>query len=283
MTRTWWDNEAILKQFRDWLSRTAQEVDVLDEGASTVSSDGCGQNRASREVPIAGLKQVVEALTAMRHESKLQTKSSRGLEESVQSARQGLDDAIRHFRSVQSREDEAAERGALPFVEAMASLDEAMWRAERAFGSTHRQMTDTVPQRVRQILAEELQPLPWWRKRLMGAWPTRVELRCAEIVARLNAEEFDRLLDGFRLIQERVRLELRRHGLKRIAVVGQRVDPTCMTVVAIAEDIQAAPETVVEELRPGYRWREKVIRFAEVRAVAASKVQTFHHTLGVSK
>jgi hypothetical protein len=26
-----------------------------------------------------------------------------------------------------------------------------------------------------------------------------------------------------------------------------------------------------------------VIRFAEVRAVAASKVQTFHHTLGVSK
>ena len=40
-----------------------------------------------------------------------------------------------------------------------------------------------------------------------------------------------------------------------------------MTVVEIADDEQAPPETVIAELRPGYLWRQTVIRFAEVRAV----------------
>jgi molecular chaperone GrpE len=265
MTRSWWENEDILRQFRDWLSQTAQEVDALDADSGQVSAD------ASECAPAAGLLQVVEALTAMRHEVKLQTKSSRGLEESLQTARQGLDDAIRHFRSVQSREEQSAERAALPLAEAMAGLDEALWRAGKAFEATHCQMTDAVPQRVRQVVAEELQRLPAWRRWLVDGWSARLQQRCAEVVANLNDEEFSRLIDGYRLIQARIQRELDRHGLRRIDVVGQLVDPACMTVVAIADDAEAPPETVVEELRPGYRWQDRVIRFAEVRAVATSR------------
>ena len=209
--------------------------------------------------------------TAMRHELKLQTKSSRGLEESVQSARQGLDEAIRHFRSIQSREEQSAERAALPLAEAMAGLDEGLWRAGMAFEQAHDQITRAVPQRVRQVLAEEFERLPTWRKWLVGNWPERLQRRCAEVVSDLNAEEFVRLLDGFRLIQQRTQQELERHSLRRLDVVGRRVDPACMTVVAVADSSEGPAETVVEELRPGYYWRDRVLRFAEVRAVAATK------------
>jgi molecular chaperone GrpE len=268
MTRTWWENEEILKQFRTWLSETADEVAALNGDLTSSDADACVP--ASPPAPTVGLLQVVEALTAMRHELKLQTKSSRGLEEAVQTARQGLDEAIRHFRSIESREEQSAERAALPLAEAMAGLDEAMWRAGKAFEQTHGQITGAVPQRVRQVLAEEFDQLPAWRKWLVGDWPERLQRRCAEVVGELNAEEFDRLLDGYRLIQQRTRQELERHGLRRLDVVGCRVDPACMTVVAVADASEGPAETVVEELRPGYYWQEKVLRFAEVRAVATT-------------
>jgi hypothetical protein len=153
----------------------------------------------------------------------------------------------------------------------MAGLDEAMWRAGKAFEATHRQITGAVPQRVRQVLAEEFELLPAWRRWFVDGWQERLQTRCAEVVAEVNAEEFSRLLEGYRLIQERMRQELERHGLRRIDVIGRRVDPVCMTVVAVAETSEGAPETVVEELRPGYYWQDEVLRFAEVRAVAASR------------
>ena len=40
-----------------------------------------------------------------------------------------------------------------------------------------------------------------------------------------------------------------------------------MTVVEVVDDPLRPPGLVVEEMRPGYYWKDKVIRFAEVRAV----------------
>ncbi len=42
---------------------------------------------------------------------------------------------------------------------------------------------------------------------------------------------------------------------------------TVVEVVEIADAAGHAPGTVIEELRPGYRWNGRVVRFAEVRAV----------------
>ena len=86
-------------------------------------------------------------------------------------------------------------------------------------------------------------------------------------MASVAGDEFARVMEGYQLIQGRVQQELRKQGLRRVVTVGQRVDPTCMTVVDIVDDPSLPPETVVEELRPGYLWRKTVIRCADVRAV----------------
>ena len=44
-------------------------------------------------------------------------------------------------------------------------------------------------------------------------------------------------------------------------------DPNLMTVVEVVNDPRRPPGLVIEEVRPGYCWKDKVLRFAEVRAV----------------
>jgi hypothetical protein len=268
MMRSAWENDEIVEQFRDWLSHTSREISDLDDldevGDESVETD---DEQSVADWPTTGLLQVVEALTAMRHELKLQTRNGRSLEDSVQGARQSLEAAMRQFQSVQAKEAESAQRAALPLIEALAGLDESLLRGVRAMEITHRQLTEMAPQQLRQVLDDELQRLPWWRRWLIRAWCLRLRDRIADAAARFADEEFARIMEGYQLIQSRVQQELRKQGLSRLVTLGQRVDPTCMTVVDIVDDPSLPPEMVVEELRPGYRWREIVIRCAEVRAV----------------
>ncbi len=115
--------------------------------------------------PEAGLLQVVEALTAMRHELKLQTRNGRSLEEAVQGARQSLDVAMRQFQSVQAREEESARRAAQPLVEALVGLDESLGRGRKALEITHRQLTEAAPQELWQALDDRVPTAcRWWRR-----------------------------------------------------------------------------------------------------------------------
>lgn len=263
MMRSEWDNDEIVERFRDWLNHTAREIHDLGEaGHASDEADG-----AAAEWPATGLLQVVEALTAMRHELKLQTRSGRSLEESLQAARQSLDAAMRQFQSVQAKEAESARRAAQPLVEALAGLDESLWRGTRALEISHRQLTEKAPQRLRQILDDEYRRLSWWRQWSIRVWHSQLRDQIAAATASVAEEEFSQIMEGYRLIQDRVRQELRKQGLSRVETVGRRVDPTCMTVVDVVDDPNLPPETVVDELRPGYLWRETVIRCAEVRAV----------------
>ena len=103
MTRTEWDNDEILERFHDWLAQTSQEIaDLEDAGAMEPWADGDDLTPPPAALPETGLLQVVEALTAMRQELKLQTRNGRSLEEAVEAARQSLDVAKRQFQSVQA-------------------------------------------------------------------------------------------------------------------------------------------------------------------------------------
>ncbi len=64
-----------------------------------------------------------------------------------------------------------------------------------------------------------------------------------------------------------------KEGLYRMASVGLPVDPHAMTVVEVVEGDGHAPGTVVEEIRPGYRWNDKVVRYAEVRAARSTMIE----------
>lgn len=318
MTRTWWDNEAIVAQFRRWLSETAQEVDepagevedllaeekfddaptswefaaseplrklVADDAQPLEDAFTAGEEEdiedddetaAVESLPEVGLLEVVETLTAMRHELKLQTKSSRGLESAVEQARQGLDVAIREFHSVRARETEAAKRAVLPVVEALAGLHEALVRGVHAFRVGQDQLAEALSRRLGETLQQQHDRAPAWRRWLSTGWLRETQRNCEEAARQTADEEIGRLREGYELMLQRLQRDMMQQGVQRVETVGRRVDPQLMTVVELVEDAQAEPETVVEELRPGYLYGDKVIRFAEVKATAARSREIEH-------
>ncbi|MEO8496471.1 MAG: nucleotide exchange factor GrpE [Planctomycetota bacterium] len=289
MTRSWWENEDILTRFREWLSRTGQEAAALERherGGPTLlddaefvdeprwlderAEDDAGEHdpadEPAPELPSVGLIELIEAFTALRHETKLQTKGSRGLEDSLQSALQGLNSAIRQFETVRSREEEAAARAAKPFAEALANLDESLARGAEAIAASHRQAAQAVPRQLRDALDERFQELSWWRRRLSRSWHRQVQTACQNELSAAMNESLNRVMEGYGLIQARLRRVMQEQGIERIACVGKPADAARMTVVELVDDTDAAPGSVLEEVRPGYTYRGSVIRFAEVRA-----------------
>jgi molecular chaperone GrpE len=301
--RTWWDNEDILQRFRDWLSQTGEEVaastaqerdvpsgsedlfdkpewmneldrfDDLDEPDDEFKhgepADELAHELAHEpapELPSVGLIELIEAFTALRHETKLQTKAGRGLEDAVQSSLQGLNSAIRQFETVQSREGEAAIRAGKPFAEALANLDEALARGEEAITASHRQATQTVPQHLKDALDQRFRRLSKWRQWLSRSWHQHVQIACQEEISAAMSGTLHRAMEGYGLIHARLRRVMQEQGVVRIECVGKSLDPARMTVVELIDDPTAKPETVIEEVRPGYTYQDRVIRFAEVRA-----------------
>src|SRR5262245_34402378 len=119
------DDEALLAQFRIWL----RETHSPGVGAPSVPADSAVfAAREQDESDVVGLFRLVEEFTALRHELKLQTKSSRGLQEQVEGTLPALRQAIEQFRSVAPREAQAVWAAGKPLVEALADLDEALER-----------------------------------------------------------------------------------------------------------------------------------------------------------
>jgi hypothetical protein len=268
MIPTNWHHDEMLDRFRSWLAQTAEEIDAVQvSGAMEMPADSDASAAPGETLPETGLLQVVEALTTMRHELKLQTRNGRSLEEAVQSARQSLDVAMRQFQSVQAREEESARRAAQPLVEALVGLDESFERGMKALEITRHQLTEEAPAELGKSLEDRFRRLPWWRRTIVRRWHARAQQYAVVAMASATSTEFTRLTQGYQLIQTRIQQELQKQGVQRVVTVGQRVDPTCMTVVELDDNDQMPPETVVAELRPGYLWHQDVIRFAEVRAV----------------
>lgn len=285
MTRSWWENEDIIRKFRDWLTQTAEEVEALDESGEHAEFSERGdcdelspreadaRDEPTADVPTVGLLQLVEAFTALRHELKLQTKGTRNLEASVVQSLAGLDAASRVFESIQTDERVAVERANLPMIEALIGLDEGLLRAAGAFQATHLQMTRAAPARLRENLDKRFARQSWWRRLMARRWHEEVREATCEALARSIAEEFAVLMEGFKLIQTRLARTLGEHEVRRLDEKGGLVDPNRMNVVELVANSDAPPETVVEVVRPGYSWGDRVVRFAEVRAVASRAPQ----------
>ncbi len=240
------------------------------------------------------LHEVIEGFTALRHELKLQTKSTRGLDETaresigsmekatanmfqagtameqmtaaLRTAMSTLEAASDQFRGVRAREAEVARQAARPAVEALAELDEALHRGAAVIESARRQIVIDSAAALRGELEEGFRLLPWWRRWLVRGW----HRRAADLLVRRAESDHRRILDalceGYELILDRLQRALTGQRLERIACLGRPADPHTMTVLEAVEDEGQPPGTVIEEVRPGYLWQGEVLRFAEVRA-----------------
>ena len=89
----------------------------------------------------------------------------------------------------------------------------------------------------------------------------------------MNQGWLQSLLEGFDLIQNRVRKVLKSEAIEPIDCLGLFVDPERMIVIEITDTPDWPPQTVIEELRRGYTWNGRILRLAEVRAVRGQRIQ----------
>lgn len=256
------DPQLVLEQFRQWLSEAGTLEQQNLEGEISESPLPRADETAS-----AALADVVSAFTVLRHELKLQTKSARGLQEQAENLLAGLADATRRFDSVQSNEAEAARRAGEPLAEGLAGLDEALERGMQALEQSRRQALGFVFPESRATLEVMFLNQPFWRRWLIRPFYEAILSTWFDDMVKSNASAWNSLRDGYRMVTNRLQRTMETCRLKRIVTVGQTVDPHCMNVVDVLEDPERAPGTVVDELRPGYYWNDKILRFAEVRAV----------------
>jgi molecular chaperone GrpE len=253
------DNEAVLGRFRQWLEETRREAGAAQEEAEFPADQTAAQ-------PV-GLLQLVEEFTALRHEVKLQTKSSRGLGEKVEQTLAALQQAAELFRSVESKETNASQAAARPLVESLIELDESLGRGRAVIDTARRRLLEDLCGHVQEQLDDLLLRLPRWRRWLCRAWCRGARDVLVQRVALTYREIFDSLIEGYDLILGRLQRAMKKADLYRIECVGRQADPNLVTVVEVVDDPLRPPGLVVEQIRPGYFWKDKVIRFAEVRAV----------------
>jgi len=255
----WPDVEEILGRLRDWLVQVREEAEAL-------GGDEVPASEESRSTPV-GLFRLVEEFTALRHELKLSTKSARALEEQSQAALGGLERAVGAMEAVGPKEAEAAQRAAWPLLVSLAELDEALRRGRAVVETARHRIVDQSAEALVNELDERFRRQPWGFRWLVAGWHRAVRGHVRRHAAEVHGAIFDSLVAGYELIQNRLQRAMAREGIVRTACLGKPVDPHTMTVIEAVDDPAGAPGTVVEEVRPGYVWKGKVLQYAEVRAV----------------
>jgi molecular chaperone GrpE len=254
------DVEAILDKFRDWLEDARARANGQEAIEPGLDSEPGPPHREF------GIIDLVEEFTALRHELKLQTKSGRGLIEQTESTVAALRQAIDQFQSVEPREEQAVWSAAKALAEALADLDEAIVRGEREIERARRQIADESVRGLETSVINLFRGRSWVRRRFLRSYHQEV----VETIRRdgqTRHELFVSFLEGYRLIHKRLRRALLSEQVVHIPCEGKPVDPELMTVIEVVDEPRDRPGTVARELRRGYTWRGRVIRFAEVQAV----------------
>ena len=234
------DHEALLSRFRQWLEETRREAEGLPEEADALAEQA--------EARPAGLLQLVEAFTALRHDVKLQTKSSRGVAEQTEQVLAAMQQAMALFRSVEANEKEAGRRAARPLVESLIELDEALGRGRAVIDAARRRLLEDLGGQIQEQLDDLFRRLPSWRRWFCRSWCRRARNILMQRIGLTYRDIFDSLVEGYDLILSRLQRAMKKAELYRIECVGRQVDPNLMTVVEAVDDPLRPPGLVVDQI-----------------------------------
>jgi molecular chaperone GrpE len=254
-------DELLLGRLRQWLADARASAEELGERPSDLDAPQPAPGDSE-----FGLVTLVEEFTALRHELKLQTKTMRGQEEESQAQLAGLRLAIEAFRSVEPKEALAVWSAGKGLATALADLDEALERGRTQIERAGRVLIDE-PARALPVALDKLYSRQSWFRRLLWRSYHRQARALAATHGRNEREAlFAALFEGYGLIQGRLTRALAAQRVERMATLGKPVDPERMIVIEVVEATDKPPGAVVEEVRRGYTWNDRVLRCAEVRA-----------------
>ena len=240
--------EQLLAEFRAWLE--------AHPGAPGAAGEPI---LAEPTLDVAAL---IAPFVALRHEVNLQTKASRAQLEQSAAALEQLREAVETLRRPPPATDELLR----PVLKTLIDVYDAL-----ALGRREAQrLRDSLPEPSPAALQPPAVRLPWWARwlglqtRVDEALRQQAAAPSSDDLARLR-QKVDALLTGYDMSVQRVQRALEQHGLERIACVGQPFDPETMEVAEVVRDPARGGTDVIDELRPGYRWRGKLLRYAQVR------------------
>jgi molecular chaperone GrpE len=252
----------IADRLREWLSESNEE---LDHPTIVELEQQLHGGLRDAPQPGLGLIQLAEAFTALRHEAKLQTKSARALHQEVQNGLTQLDAARVELKTaeenVEKRATDMAEQLVAPLIEALLDIDEALRQARTM--RLERASSGDADNALAASLESEFARLPTWRRVMSRFWYQR----SSDLVHRFGSRLADSEEQGLRILHASLERALKAGNIECLPCEGQPVDPNTMRVVDTIQDNSRPPETVVQEIRPGYRRNGKLIRHAEVKAV----------------
>ena len=81
------------------------------------------------------------------------------------------------------------------------------------------------------------------------------------------------IVEGVEMVLKGLLDVLGKHGVTQISAIGQPFDPAKHEAIAQVESTTAEPNSVVEELHPGYMLRDRLLRPALVSVAKASETQ----------
>ncbi len=264
------DIDDLLDRFRQWLEDARAAGDGNGPGypgmPGVAASTATATHRAEAGADF-GLIRLVEEFTALRHELKLQTKSTRGLIEQSEATTAGLRQAIDAFRSVEPREERAAWSAGKPIAEALADLDEALARGRREIERISRRLGEDSTNALLDAVDDRFRRMSWLRRMLAADYHRQVQ-NIARGGEWQRLDLLEAIIEGYGLIQARLARVMAAERIARIECLGRPVDPEQMVVLEVIDDPDRQPGTVLKELRTGYTWRGRLLRYAEVQAAS---------------
>jgi molecular chaperone GrpE len=225
--------ETVLAEFRAWLLDAGRLPDAVPEAE-----------------PV-DLHTLVAHFTALRHEVNLQTRAVRQQQEQNTETLRKLEAA--------TGQPAAGDEQLRPLLYALIDVADTQQRAAAEL----RRVVQTIAGIVEAETREAQRPPPSFWRRLFGAESAREPAISGKYLDRLR-ETAEAAVAGLDMGVQRIDRAMAKVGLEPIPSVGRPFDPETMEAVEVAAE-GGPPGEVVAELRRGYRFNDRVLRFAQVR------------------
>lgn len=311
-TQHWVEATAVAEASSELAEPPVSGAEIVSE-MSPVSASETGE-APDGAAPRSDLQTLLAAMTALRQEVNLQTRSARRDREQASETLDALSSAVDQL-SREAEEEPSPEVDAV-HVDVLLELHDALSRAERQASQVIASTVDTLDAwRTRHEIEPEIDAEPedeglaeipaatsspfgrlrrWWGgadkpavepSTVTHESPDEAETADADglVWIEISAESgrmADRLaglVTGYRLSLQRLERILSTCGIEPIPCLGQAVDPELMEVVQIVSDSTKPPGMVTDAVRCGYRRYGQVYRFAQVVATRSDAAPSYTH------
>jgi molecular chaperone GrpE len=238
--------EGILQDFRCWLEEAAKRASIAEQPPS-VETEFSWQS-------------LVAEFTALRQEVKLQTRATRTQLEQHAQVLQQLEKQAHILEEEQKPAVTEAQKDELlrPLLKTLVEAYDALALACREVKRVQKNTNDLASKATAEAPTRR-----WWQ---LWKSPAGRDIRKVDRAGHEQAQQvLASVLMGYDMGLQRLERALTHSELEPIRCLGEAFNPECMEVVDVVVEPGRQNMEVLEEVRPGYRWRGRLFRAAQVR------------------